>query len=93
MWDKKHCNKSPFKRAFVVPRREMVLNGMHFGKNEFYEIIRKLGRLWNDFRERPLFCLMKSSKNYLIDEIHDRAFKEAALTQEQEYESTAETTP
>lgn len=184
----------------------MKLNGMYFGKNEFYEIIRKLGGQWNDSKERPLFCLMKSSendgiywaipvgdlahrneeakkriqkymsfkesdirssfyhigntdkksiffmsdvvpitdqyiereylsrytneiyivknkklllelerklkrilswensnpnyfrqhitdiKNYLIDEIHNRAFKEAALTQEQEYECIAETT-
>ena len=33
---------------------------MYFGKNEFYQIARDNGGMWNDSKERPLLCLMKS---------------------------------
>ena len=33
---------------------------MYFGKNEFYQIIRDNGGVWNDSKERPIICLMKS---------------------------------
>ena len=35
----------------------MEEHGMYFGKNEFYQIIRDV---WNDSKERPIICLMKS---------------------------------
>ena len=33
---------------------------MYFGKNEFYQIIRDNGGIWNDSKERPIICLIKS---------------------------------
>lgn len=41
----------------------MIQNGMYFGKEIFYEMIRSLGGLWNDSKERPLVCLVKSVEN------------------------------
>ena len=38
----------------------MKEHGMYFGKNEFYQIIRDNGGVWNDSKERPIICLMKS---------------------------------
>ena len=38
----------------------MEEHGMYFGKNEFYQIIRNVGGVWNDSKERPIICLMKS---------------------------------
>ena len=38
----------------------MKEHGMYFGKNEFYQIIRDQGGVWNDSKERPIVCLMKS---------------------------------
>ena len=38
----------------------MKEHGMYFGKNEFYQIIRNIGGTWNDSKERPVICLMKS---------------------------------
>lgn len=38
----------------------MKEHGMYFGKNEFYQIIRNVGDVWNDSKERPIICLMKS---------------------------------
>lgn len=38
----------------------MKEHGMYFGKNEFYQIIRDNGGIWNDSKERPIICLMKS---------------------------------
>lgn len=38
----------------------MEEHGMYFGKNEFYQIIRDNGGVWNDSKERPIICLMKS---------------------------------
>lgn len=38
----------------------MEEHGMYFGKNEFYQIIRSQGGVWNDSKERPIICLMKS---------------------------------
>lgn len=38
----------------------MEEHGMHFGKTEFYQIIRNIGGAWNDSKERPIICLMKS---------------------------------
>ena len=38
----------------------MEEHGMYFGKNEFYQIIRNNGGVWNDSKERPIICLMKS---------------------------------
>ena len=38
----------------------MEEHGMYFGKSEFYQIIRNQGGVWNDSKERPIICLMKS---------------------------------
>ena len=38
----------------------MKEHGMYFGKNEFYQIIRDNGGIWNDSKERPIICLIKS---------------------------------
>lgn len=38
----------------------MKEHGMYFGKNEFYDIIRNNGGVWNDSKERPIVCIMKS---------------------------------
>ena len=38
----------------------MEEHGMYFGKKEFYQIIRDNGGVWNDAKERPIICLMKS---------------------------------
>lgn len=38
----------------------MEEHGMYFGKKEFYELIRKNGGAWNDAKERPIICLIKS---------------------------------
>lgn len=38
----------------------MIEHGMYFGKNDFYQIIRNNGGIWNDSKERPIICLMKS---------------------------------
>lgn len=35
--------------------------GIYFAKNEFYEIIRSLGGVWNDKKYRPIVTLIKSS--------------------------------
>lgn len=40
---------------------------MYFGKNEFYNIIRENGGIWNDSKERPILCLVKSVE-------HDRLY-------------------
>ena len=33
---------------------------MYFGKEEFYQIIKDKGGQWNDSKERPIVCLIKS---------------------------------
>jgi len=38
----------------------MKEHGMYFGKKEFYQIIRDNGGVWNDSKERPILCLIKS---------------------------------
>ena len=38
----------------------MKEHGMYFGKNIFYQIIRNVGGIWNDSKERPIVCLMQS---------------------------------
>ena len=34
--------------------------GLYFGKPEFYDLVRSAGGQWNDTKERPLVCMMKS---------------------------------
>ncbi|SQB59901.1 Uncharacterised protein [Clostridium perfringens] len=41
----------------------MKEKGIYFAKPEIYEKIRELGGTWNDGKERPLVCLIKSSEN------------------------------
>ena len=37
----------------------MEINGTYFAKREFYQIIRDIGGVWNDSKERPIVCLLK----------------------------------
>ena len=37
----------------------MAINGIYFTKGEFYQIIRDIGGVWNDSKERPIVCLLK----------------------------------
>lgn len=41
----------------------MIEKGMYFGKNEIYEKIRQIGGSWNDSKERPIVCLIKSTEH------------------------------
>lgn len=34
-------------------------NAIYFGKESFYQVIRDIGGIWNDTKERPVVCLMK----------------------------------
>ena len=34
--------------------------GIYFGKETFYELIRSVGGMWNDSKERPIVCLIQS---------------------------------
>ena len=38
----------------------MTEHGIYFGKETFYELIRSVGGQWNDSKERPIVCMMKS---------------------------------
>ena len=41
----------------------MQEHGIYFGKNIFFELVRSIGGTWNDSKERPLVCLIKSVEN------------------------------
>lgn len=41
----------------------MKENAIYFGKKEYYELIKKIGGTWNDAKERPIVCLLKSPEN------------------------------
>ena len=41
----------------------MQEHGMYFGKQDYYDTIRMNGGTWNDSKERPLVCLIKSIEN------------------------------
>ena len=41
----------------------MIEHALYFGKEEFYNVIRNVGGIWNDSKERPLVCLLKLSEN------------------------------
>ena len=38
----------------------MKENAIYFGKKEYYELIKNLGGTWNDAKESPIVCLIKS---------------------------------
>lgn len=38
----------------------MIEHGIYFGKESFYELIRSVGGQWNDSKERPIVCMIKS---------------------------------
>lgn len=38
-------------------------NGIYFGKSDFYRVIRETGGVWNDSKDRPIVCLIKSTEN------------------------------
>lgn len=41
----------------------MQKNGMYFGKASFYDLIRSVGGVWNDAKERPIVCLLPSTES------------------------------
>lgn len=41
----------------------MKENGIYFGKESFYQLVRDIGEVWNDSKERPIICLIKSTEN------------------------------
>ena len=41
----------------------MQEHGMYFGKQDYYNTISMNGGAWNDSKERPLVCLIKSTEN------------------------------
>ena len=41
----------------------MKEHALYFAKPEFYELIRTVGGVWNDSKERPLVCLIQSREN------------------------------
>lgn len=41
----------------------MKEHGIYFGKTNFFDLIRSIGGTWNDSKERPLVCLIKSIEN------------------------------
>ncbi len=41
----------------------MKENTIYFAKNEFYQLIRDIGGVWNDAKERPIVCLLKLSED------------------------------
>lgn len=53
--------QAPLETAGLLIGEKMIEHGIYFGKEEFYELIRSIGGQWNDSKERPLVCMMKSS--------------------------------
>lgn len=41
----------------------MKENIIYFGDSKFYNIIRSVGGVWNDTKDRPIVCLLKLSEN------------------------------
>lgn len=41
----------------------MIEHGMYFAKQDFYNLINQIGGVWNDKKERPVVCLIKSTEN------------------------------
>nr|DAY12379.1 MAG TPA: hypothetical protein [Caudoviricetes sp.] len=41
----------------------MIEKGIYFGIEDIYELIRSLGGEWNDSKERPIVCLIKSNEH------------------------------
>ena len=41
----------------------MKEHGIYFGTKKFYQLIRDIGGQWNDSKERPIVCLIKSTEH------------------------------
>lgn len=41
----------------------MTEHGMYFITPDYYQLIRDVGETWNDCKERPIVCLIKSTEN------------------------------
>jgi len=41
----------------------MTEHGMYFITPDYYQLIRDVGGTWNDCKERPIVCLIKSTEN------------------------------
>lgn len=40
----------------------MIKNAMYYGKEDLYNLIRNTGGVWNDSKERPIFCCLESKE-------------------------------
>ena len=38
----------------------MIENGMYFAKSDIYQLIRSVGGVWNDNKDRPIYCCFES---------------------------------
>lgn len=41
----------------------MTEKGMYFASPDFYNLIKQIGGTWNDKKERPVVCLIKSTEH------------------------------
>lgn len=41
----------------------MTEKGIYFAKPDFYKLIKEIGGTWNDKKERPIVCLIKSTEH------------------------------
>ena len=60
MQTSKHCKPHDVNGAFIW--RIMQEHGLYFGSENFYNLIRSTGGQWNDSKERPIVCMMRSIK-------------------------------
>ena len=52
-----------FQRDFFYLGGKMKERGMYFGKDSIYQKIREVGGVWNDNKQRPIVCLIKSTEH------------------------------
>lgn len=52
--------QAPLETAGLLNRQIMISNGIYFGKESFYRLIRSIGGQWNDSKERPIVCMLQS---------------------------------
>lgn len=64
MCDKDTLNESPkVLGLFLHKENIMQEKAMYFGKSDIYQKIRDVGGTWNDSKERPIICLIKSTEH------------------------------
>lgn len=52
-----------YSSLFLLGVVSMTEHGMYFASKDFYNLIRNNGGQWNDSKERPIVCLIKSNEN------------------------------